>query len=145
MSQLQQLTTRDIWCPDEGSAEPGKFVKHIADDKSYGMIVARVDDQVSVLWSKQPNLIPHVDIKVQTVDIKATSRKLKATWSVEHEEDTRFLASQFAPGELEEIARQPGAHITYHQPGADGDMHVEVMTEKLVETPFWKRMYAGDR
>jgi hypothetical protein len=58
MSQLQQLTTRDIWCPSEEYPVPGVFVKHVKDDKSYGMIVARVGNQVSVLWSRQPQLDP---------------------------------------------------------------------------------------
>ena len=57
MSQLQLLTTGDIWCPDEGSVEPGKWVKHIKDSNSLGLVVGRAGElntEVLILWSVQP-------------------------------------------------------------------------------------------
>jgi hypothetical protein len=54
MSQLEHLTTGDIWCPSEEYPSPGVFVQHIRDDHSYGMIVGRMGIDLLVLWSVQP-------------------------------------------------------------------------------------------
>lgn len=86
MAQLQQHRTDELrTATDENGAgfpnpEPGEYVYHSDDKKSFGLVVSRVGDECNVIWSKQPNLIPNV--KVQSQIINATSRKLKATWSV---------------------------------------------------------------
>ncbi len=78
MSQLEQLTTQDFWCPSEEYPSPGVFVKHVKDDKSYGMIVGRVGTEVLILWSVEP----FAWLKIKKEEIKSTSRKLNVKWSV---------------------------------------------------------------
>ena len=78
MPQLDQVTTSDVWCPEEGTVEPGKWVKHVQDDKSYGLVVGRVGIEVNVLWSTSPKGL----VQVQVSPINATPRKLNVKWSV---------------------------------------------------------------
>jgi len=128
VSQLERVTTRDVWCPSEEYPSPGVFVKHIADDKSLGMIVGREGTDLLVLWSKQP-----FHIKIETRDIKPTSRKLRIKFSVvpdvmspefqqlaQHE-----VHEDFAPGELTPSGinwyQRHGGRVTLHQDG-----HAEV-------------------
>jgi hypothetical protein len=54
MSTIQLLTTSDIWCPSEEYPSPGVIVKHVRDEVSYGMIVARVGIDLTVLWTHPP-------------------------------------------------------------------------------------------
>lgn len=55
MNTFQQLTTGDVWCPSEEYPLPGVIVKHIRDEASCGMIVARVGTELCILWSVQPD------------------------------------------------------------------------------------------
>lgn len=61
MSELAQVNVKHL-CPadDEtgpfvGPMGPGTWVSHISDSNSWGMIVARIGDDTSVLWSKSPS------------------------------------------------------------------------------------------
>lgn len=114
MSQLEKLTTHDIWCPDEGSVAPGKWVKHVKDDNSWGMCVGRcgeLNTDVLVLWSRQPRFT-----KIVTQQINSTPRKLRAKWTAV-EADTKFI------GDFSFLGRSP--HVTfegeetYHQSEID--------------------------
>jgi hypothetical protein len=63
---------------------PGLFVRHKDDHRSFGMIVAFVPNQCSVLWSRAPHLVPDLDnLVVNSQPIVARSRQLKTTWSWE--------------------------------------------------------------
>jgi hypothetical protein len=150
---MSSLTQHPIWdlvtVPDMSDDEnPGSWVRHTQDEDSFGMVVARSGpkhvgteaEQVLVLWSKQPRL---PDVKVQVTPINAQSRKLKARWSVQHEEDERAYAHMYSPGELEELVNA-GAKVTLHRPGADGTQRVEVVKAQPVETPPWELMYGSD-
>lgn len=101
MPQLDQVTTSDIWCPEEGTVEPGKWVKHVQDDKSYGLVVGRVGVDVSVLWSKSPKGL----VQVQVSSINAPARKLSARWSAEIADDLYGMYG--IDGESRVLPREP--------------------------------------
>lgn len=134
MAQLEQLTTRDIWCPDEGSVEPGKWVRHVEDDDSLGVVVARVKQDVSVLWSRQPVL----KIPVQTTPVQAQSRKLNVQWSAEQARpliEGGYVSKAFIRKEIFEIEEEYES-ISYeevqklHEEGADIRLHSSGATVK---------------
>jgi hypothetical protein len=58
MSQLEQVWTGDILFPGSFSLAPGTFVQHHQDARSFGMVVARIEQQLLVLWSVSPRVNP---------------------------------------------------------------------------------------
>lgn len=81
---------------------PGTYVTHRFVKASFGVITAcdHTMMRAQVVWSKYTE-VPDINVQIHVQDIKAVSRKLKATWSVEIEEDI-VAHSFFAEAEIEE-------------------------------------------
>lgn len=87
---LEVYPSGDIVCAGWASSKasgPGMPCKHTLDHDSFGIMVAAVDGQVTVLWSRHP--VGLVDIKIQ--EIRPATRKLKATWSTSSDPDVRRM------------------------------------------------------
>jgi hypothetical protein len=144
VSQLQQYD-ESVICPVHGGehdAVPGTFVCHVEDLQAFGIVIAKVGDQVNVLWSKEPKLFP--DIQVQPIQAKA--RKLKAKWTAVEEEtkfygdfsylsksprtifegEETYMAHELAPGQIDELMRD--GEVTCFQ---DGRVEVKRRSHQL--------------
>lgn len=69
---------------------PGGMVRHVEDERSFGVVVSLAGDRCTVLWSALPRpRVPNVPINIQTQAINTPSRRLKVQWTVEESEDAR--------------------------------------------------------
>jgi len=116
---------------------PGSWVRHRDDKQSFGMVVAKVGDQVEVLWSKQPFSIniqkeeiyvapvprrSHVNF-VQGPDHMSPGFKEIASYELQESYEYGDINSV----DVEQMTKR-GDHVTLHQ---DGRVEVERKVEKL--------------
>lgn len=84
---------QDVGAPEDYRIEPGTFVRLRSEKDTFGTCVSRQwekepegsrfqVEKCDVLWTKPPN-IPEIDIKVQSIPITSSPRKLKVTWTVD--------------------------------------------------------------
>lgn len=80
MAQLQSYERSLIVAEESKDPVPGAFAQHVDDQWSFGTIVAVGEGMTTVLWSKQPWVL-----NVVRQDIKAVTRRLTTTWSMDDE------------------------------------------------------------
>lgn len=91
MSELHTHDLNEVVATEPGRDEsPGNWVRHVNYERTLGVVVAHdptpqgfsQQPQVTVLWSKAPPIL-----RIQTQEIKATSRQLRVGWSLETSPD----------------------------------------------------------